>query len=247
MHCDLGGFTSFYENSDLPEDTNFMVSVGGDGTFLETVSFVKDSGIPIIGLNAGRLGFLANISQEIISDSFKAIFENKFTYEYRSLIELDTTKSAFEKFNYALNEVTVQKKDSSMITVHTYLNDDYLNSYWTDGLIISTPTGSTAYSMSVGGPIILPNASNFIISPIASHNLTVRPIVIPDNMEVTLKVDCRSDKFLLTLDNQYRQMDKSTEIRLKLAPFKIKMLQLHSNNFYKTLRNKLMWGADRRN
>ena len=245
--CDTESFSLFNNQTDLPNDTNFMVSIGGDGTFLETITFVKDKRIPIIGLNSGRLGFLANIAKEDIDSAFDAILENRFTYEFRTLIELKSPSGVFSGYNVALNEVTIQKKDSKMIVVHAYLDNEFLNSYWTDGLIISTPTGSTAYSLSVGGPIVIPASNNFIIAPIASHNLTVRPIVIPDNMELTLKVDGRFDKYLLTLDNRTKELDKLTEVILRKSKFQIKMLQLHNNNFYNTLRNKLMWGIDKRN
>jgi NAD+ kinase len=245
--CITESFSLFNSYDDLPDDTNFMVSIGGDGTFLETITFVKDKKIPIVGLNSGRLGFLANIAKEDIDSAFDAILENRFTYEFRTLIELKSPTKIFSDYNFALNEVTIQKKDSKMIVVHAYLDNEFLNSYWTDGLIVSTPTGSTAYSLSVGGPIVIPASNNFIIAPIAPHNLTVRPIIIPDNMELKLKVDGRLDKYLLTLDNRTKEVEKLTEVVLKKSKFQIKMLQLHNNNFYNTLRNKLMWGLDKRN
>ncbi len=245
--CDTESFETFNSYEDIELDTDFMVSIGGDGTFLETITYVKDKNIPIIGLNSGRLGFLANIAKEDIDSAFDAILENRFTYEFRTLIELKSPSGVFSGYNFALNEVTIQKKDSKMIVVHVYVDNEFLNSYWTDGLIISTPTGSTAYSLSVGGPIVLPISNNFIIAPIASHNLSVRPIVIPDNVELTLKVDGRIDKYLLTLDNRTVELDRLTEVILKKSKFQIKMLQLHNNSFYNTLRNKLMWGLDKRN
>ncbi len=243
--CEPSGF--FTSSGDLSRKTDFMISIGGDGTFLEAVGIAQDSNIPIVGLNSGRLGFLANISKESITESINEILSNKFTYEHRSLIHLTSPSDIFHEFPYGLNEVTIQKKDSSMITVHTYINDEFLNSYWTDGLIVSTPTGSTAYAMSVGGPIIEPDCNNFIIAPIASHNLTVRPILIPDNVEITLKMDGRADKFLVTVDNRTASLSRLVEIKLKKADFSIRMLKLHTNTFYKTIRNKLMWGVDKRN
>lgn len=240
-------FGIFTSAQDLSSDTNFMISIGGDGTFLEAVGIVQHSGIPVVGLNSGRLGFLANISKENITESIDEILTNKFTYEHRSLIQLSSPNDIFEDFPYGLNEVTVQKKDSSMITVHAYINNEFLNSYWTDGLIVSTPTGSTAYAMSVGGPIIEPDCNNFIIVPIASHTLSVRPIVIPDDVEITLKMDGRSDSFLVTMDNRTTTLDRLVEIKMRKAQFPIRMLKLHTNNFYHTIRNKLMWGVDKRN
>ena len=230
-----------------PDDIDFMISIGGDGTFLETIQYVRNFDIPLIGLNSGRLGFLANISKEEITSAFEAIYNKNYEFEYRSLLLMDTSEKIFGDMNYALNEVTLQKKDSSMITVNAYLNDEFLNTYWTDGLIVSTPTGSTAYSLSVGGPIVLPSSNNFIILPIASHNLTVRPIVIPDDHEITLKVNSRSKNLLVTLDNRTIMVDDTFEFKIKKADFKLKMLKLPNNNFYSTIRNKLMWGVDKRN
>jgi NAD+ kinase len=237
----------FEKHDDIGDDIDFMISIGGDGTFLETIPFVRNHNIPIIGLNSGRLGFLANIAKEEIASAFKAIFEKEYKIEKRTLIKLDTSKSIFGDLNFALNEITIQKKESSMITIDTYLNNEFFNTYWTDGLIISTPTGSTAYSLSVGGPILLPDSNNFIIAPIASHNLTVRPIVVPDNVIITLKVRNKNEKFFVTADNRTRLIDSSIKLKLNKADFKLKMLQLPNNNFYTTIRNKLMWGVDKRN
>lgn len=245
LFCEADSF--FTSADDLSKQTDFMISIGGDGTFLEAAGIVKSSDIPIVGLNSGRLGFLANISKENITESIDEILSNKFTYEHRSLIQLLSPPDIFKEFPFGLNEITVQKKDSSMITVHTYINDEFLNSYWTDGLIISTPTGSTAYAMSVGGPILVPDCTNFVIAPIASHNLSVRPIIIPDNVEIKLKMDGRADTFLVTIDNRTTSMNRLVEIKLRKADFSIKMLKLHTNTFYQTLRNKLMWGVDKRN
>lgn len=239
-----------YSNcSEIDKSIDYMFSIGGDGTFLETVTYVKDLNIPIIGINSGRLGFLSYIAKEEISTTLEAILNEDYTIEERTLIHLDTEVNLFGKFSYALNELTVHKKDSaSMITVHTWLNDEYINTYWADGLIIATPTGSTAYSLSAAGPIVVPYAHNFIITPIAPHNLTVRPIVIPDkNTIVRLKVEGRNDSYLITLDHRSVSFDSSTELLIKSADFKIKILKLKTHSFYKTLRNKLMWGLDKRN
>ncbi len=238
---------TFENQDDIGNDTDFMISIGGDGTFLESIPFVRNHNIPIVGLNSGRLGFLANIAKEEISSAFKAIFEKKYKIEYRTLIKLDTKKNIFGDLNFALNDITIQKKESTMITIDTYLNDVFFNAYWTDGLIVSTPTGSTAYSLSVGGPIVLPGSNSLIIAPIAPHNLTVRPIVVPDDVIITLKVRNRNEKFFVTADNRTKLIDSSVKLKLYKADFKLKMLQLPNNNFYTTIRNKLMWGVDKRN
>lgn len=237
----------FENHNEIKDDVDFMISIGGDGTFLETIPFVRNYNIPIIGLNSGRLGFLANISKGEISSALDAIFEKKYEIESRTLIKLDSDINVFGELNFALNEITIQKKNSSMITIDVYLNDEFLNTYWTDGLIISTPTGSTAYSLSVGGPIIIPGSNNFILASIASHNLTVRPIVIPDNNIIKLKINSRNEKFFITADNRTSLIESSVKLTLYKADFKLKMLKLPNNNFYVTLRNKLMWGADKRN
>jgi len=238
---------TFKKFEDVETDVDFMFSLGGDGTFLESVVFVRDKNIPILGINMGRLGFLASVPQEDIPIAIEELFKMNFFIEERSLIHFEKSEMLFKNFPYALNDVTVQKKDTSMITIHTYLNDEFLNSYWADGLIISTSTGSTAYSLSVGGPIVLPSAKDFVICPIAPHNLSVRPIVIPDNNTIKLKMESRGDSFLATVDNRTEVLEIENEIVLKAADFKIKLLHLNKYSFYNTLRNKLMWGLDKRN
>jgi NAD+ kinase len=188
--------STFQTHEQITKDFDFFFSFGGDGTFLEAVRYVRDKNIPLIGINTGRLGFLANIAKENISDSLQLLFAGNYTSEKRSLIEYSCANHIFSDFPYALNEVTVQKKDTSMLTITVDINNEYLNTYWTDGLIISTPTGSTAYSMSAGGPILSPTCNNIIISPIASHNLSVRPIVVPDNYIMKLKIESRPANFL---------------------------------------------------
>jgi NAD+ kinase len=237
----------FINHNDISDDIDFMISIGGDGTFLEAIPFIRNHNIPIIGLNSGRLGFLANISKDEISSALEAIFERDYQIENRTLIKLDSSKNIFGDLNFALNEITIQKKESQMITIDVYLNDEFLNTYWTDGLIISTPTGSTAYCLSVGGPIVLPDSNNFIIAPIASHNLTVRPLVVPDDNIIILKVRKSREKFFITADNRTSLIDSSVKLKLYKADFKLKMLKLTNNNFYSTIRNKLMWGVDKRN
>lgn len=240
----IGTFTGF---GDLPAGLNYFFSVGGDGTFLETVTFVRDTNTPIVGINSGRLGFLANISREELPESMDAIFRKNYSLEERTLLKFETSEGLFGDFACALNEVTIQKIGSTMITIQTYVDDELLNSYWADGLILSTPTGSTAYSLSVGGPIIIPDSNTFIISPIAPHNLTVRPVVIPDHVELRLKVNGRTPKFLATVDSRSAEMKNPVEIILKKADFRIQILKLDNHNYYSTLRSKLMWGADKRN
>lgn len=237
----------FNSHIDLPDNTDMIFSIGGDGTFLETVSLVRDKKIPIVGINSGRLGFLATISQEKLLGSLDTILSKKFSIEERTLLKLDFPGAKKEDFNYALNEVSIEKAGSTMITIHTYVNGEFLNSYWADGLIISTPTGSTAYSLSVGGPIVIPGSNDIIVSPISPHNLTVRPLVIPDEDELTLRVEGRDEKYIASVDSRSVLLSNKTEIRVKRAEFKIKILKLEGHSYYSTLRNKLMWGVDKRN
>jgi len=237
----------FNSHADLQDNTDMIFSIGGDGTFLDTVSLVREKGIPIVGINSGRLGFLATISQEKLLGSLDLILSKKFFVEERTLLKLDFPGAKKEDFNYALNEVSIEKVGSTMITIHTYVNGEFLNSYWADGLIISTPTGSTAYSLSVGGPIVIPRSDDIIISPISPHNLTVRPLVIPDKDELTLRVDGRDEKFIASVDSRSVILTNKTEVRVKRAEFKIKILKLKGHSYYGTLRDKLMWGMDKRN
>ncbi len=237
----------FKTHNDIIGKADLMFSIGGDGTFLEAVSIVQDYGIPIVGINTGRLGFLADISPEHIEDSLSAILSNHYKVEHRSLVELNLINSSWEGFACALNEVSIQKRYSTMITIHTYLDGHYLNSYWADGLIVSTPTGSTAYSMSVGGPIMTPDSNNFIISPMAPHNLTVRPVIVPDHNVIRIEVESRDNSFLLTLDSRTEIIEGDVQLHLKRADFTIKTLRIKDATFYNTLRNKLMWGVDKRN
>ena len=238
---------AFRTHDDIIGNADIMFSIGGDGTFLEAVSIVQNYGIPIVGINTGRLGFLADISPEHIEDSLSAILNGQYKVEHRSLVELDLINSPWEGFTCALNEVSIQKRYSTMITIHTYLDDTYLNSYWADGLIVSTPTGSTAYSMSVGGPIVTPDSNNFIISPMAPHNLTIRPVIVPDHNLIRIEVESRDNSFLLTLDSRTEIIEGEVQMRLKRADFTIKTLRIKDATFYNTLRSKLMWGVDRRN
>ena len=240
-------FQYYDHDQGIPSGVQFLFSLGGDGTFLESVRLAGEMGIPIIGINTGRLGFLANIARDEIEESLDMLFNDNYTVEERSLIRLDTNFGPLGKINTALNEVTIHKKSISMITIQAELDGEFLNSYWADGLIISTPTGSTAYSMSVGGPIVYPGSESFIISPISPHNLTVRPLVIPDKIKIKLKVLSRSDKYLVAIDSRSYEVDTRTEISLSRAGYCVKMVNFPNHSFYNTLRNKLMWGADRRN
>jgi NAD+ kinase len=226
---------------------DFLFSVGGDGTFLEAVPMVHESHIPIIGINSGRLGFLANIAKEDIEAAVNELFKGQFIIEERSLLHAKLIHAELDFFPHALNEVTIQKTDNSLLSIHLYLDDEFAATYWSDGLIISSPTGSTAYSLSVGGPIIAPNTDTFIISPIASHNLTVRPLIISDQVKLKLKIDARNDQFLLTVDNRSVHLCNMDEIIIEKSINNVRMLNFTDSSFYKTLRTKLMWGADKRN
>ena len=226
---------------------DFLFSIGGDGTILEAVTFIRNADIPVIGINTGKLGFLADIAIEAIPEALKAIFEGKYSIDERILLRLESPSSLFGKFPYGLNEITIQKKSSTMIRVRTYINDEFLNTYRADGLIVATPTGSTAYSLSVGGPILIPELRNFILAPISPHNLTVRPIVIPDSSKITLKLDDENVDYLVSLDHRSKEVHEPIVLEISKAEFKIKLLKLKGASFYSTLRNKLMWGADIRN
>lgn len=240
---------ALYNNHhDIDKTTDLLISIGGDGTFLETIHIVRDSNIPILGVNTGRLGFLASTQKDEIRDVLEKINQKKYRLQTRSLIQLDNNLNLFAGENVALNEVTVHKQDSSsMITIHTYIDDLYLNSYWADGLIIATPTGSTAYSLSCGGPIMVPGASDFIITPIAPHNLNVRPVVVPDSRKIKIKVEGRSQAFLCSLDSRSESIQFETELTISKANYGINVIQTEDQNFLSTIRNKMMWGIDRRN
>lgn len=242
-------YTSFFHSfTDFDKNNDFIFSVGGDGTFLHSVLNIRNYEIPIVGVNSGRLGFLADISDDQIKNALTNIFNNQFSIVERSMLQVDFVGCENLEFNYAVNEMTVLKTDtSSMINISAYVGKELINNYWADGLIIATPTGSTAYSLSVGGPILTPDSENFVITPLAPHNLTIRPIVVPDNYEITLKVDGRGTHFLTSLDFRSIPVELSTIIKVKKANSKLKTLELPEQAFFNTLRNKLLWGADRRN
>lgn len=238
----------FTHHSEIKDKVDFLISIGGDGTMLGTLPLVRNYGIPVIGINAGRLGFLSNISIDEISDIVDSLVNKTYKLDSRNLLKLVTEENLFGNTNYALNELTVHKKDSSsMITIHCYIDNEYLNSYWADGLIVSTPTGSTAYSLSCGGPIVAPGSDNFIITPIAPHNLTVRPIVISDKQEIKLVIEGRSDEFLISLDSRSETISSNSEVIIRKANSRMTIVQLPNQSYFKTTRNKLLWGLDKRN
>lgn len=239
---------SFKSYKDLQTGIDLAVSIGGDGTFLKMVSFIRASGIPIMGINTGRLGFLANTSIEKFEHTLDMITKKEFAFQKRSLLRVETDDHIFGEDKFAFNELAVHKKDtSSMITVHANLDGKYLNSYWADGLIASTPTGSTAYSLSCGGPIITPGCAVHILTPIAPHNLNVRPVVVPDHLPIELTVEGRDRKYLLTLDANSKAVKNGTKVMLYKANYMINVIKFEENNFLDTIRNKMMWGLDKRN
>lgn len=243
-------YKTFQFHTELDASFDIMISIGGDGTILRAATLVRDSGIPILGINAGRLGFLAMVQKDEIAEFLQLIIEKKYTISERTLISLSGTPNIPEisDINFAMNEISVSRKDTtSMITIETYLNDEFLNSYWADGLIISTPTGSTGYSLSCGGPILTPNVSSLVITPIAPHNLNARPLVIPDDTVIRLKVTGREKQYLVSLDSRIASVKNESELTIRKTPFKIKMVEIHEETFLKTLRNKLLWGEDKRN
>lgn len=225
---------------------DMALSVGGDGTFLRTAEQINEQRIPILGINTGRLGFLADVGGDQIEDTLEELFNQKYQIEERMLLELQVEENDIQN-NHALNEVAILKRDTSaMITIHTYLNDEYLTSYQADGLIIATPTGSTAYSMSVNGPIILPQSDNIVLTPVAPHSLNVRPLVIPSSYKLTLNVESRTQSFLAALDGRSEVLCVGTELNISKAPFTIPIVKRFNQTFYQILREKLMWGVDRR-
>ncbi len=237
-------FTDFNQIKGL---TEVVFSIGGDGTILDSVVMVKESEIPILGINFGRLGFLASLGKDQIAEAVDAVERGSYMIDRRTLLELQTSKPLFAD-SFALNDMTIQRRDqSSMITVHAYLNGEPLNTYWADGLIVSTPTGSTGYSLSCGGPIIHPNSSSFVITPVAPHNLNVRPMVVNDDVVISFEVTGRGDSFLCTLDARVQAIDGSYQLAIKKAPFSANIVRLTDQNFLTALKTKLNWGSDQRN
>jgi NAD+ kinase len=243
-------YQTFKSYTELNSSFDMLISIGGDGTILRAATLVRDSGVPILGINAGRLGFLATVQKENIPEFMQFIIDKKYSISKRTLLNLTCSpdNEAIQDINFALNEISVSRKDTtSMITIETYLNNEYLNSYWADGLIIATPTGSTGYSMSCGGPILTPNARSVVITPIAPHNLNARPLVVTDETEIRLKVSGRDDHYLVSLDSRIISVKNETILFIKKSPFEINMVEIPNETFLKTLRTKLFWGEDRRN
>lgn len=239
-------FESYKELIETQAD--YGIALGGDGTILRFITIIKDFSLPILGINLGRLGFLASVEKKLIKKAINHLSKKEFAIVSRSIISLKCTKPLFASFPYALNDFTLNKRDtSSMITIHTYVDDVLLNSYWADGIIISTPTGSTGYSLSCGGPILFPDANNFVITPVAPHNLNVRPIVIPDSKKITLKVEGRTDSFMCTLDSRYETITAEHQIEISKGHFQVQFIQLKGQSFMNTLSAKLLWGLDKRN
>ncbi len=227
---------------------DFVMTLGGDGTMLKAASIVSKEMLPVIGINLGRLGFLSSIEKSKIHDAILKIKDNKFKIEERSMLKLSSNIEIFKDYPYALNDFTIHKRDtSSMVTIHTYVNDVFLNTYWADGIIVATPTGSTGYSLACGGPIIYPNASNFVITPIAPHNLNVRPLVINDDVTIKFEIEGRADNFLCTLDSRYETITDEYKLSIRKSNMTTKIIILDNDNFGKTIREKLLWGLDKRN
>ncbi|MDB5198593.1 MAG: kinase [Chitinophagaceae bacterium] len=241
-------YSTFNSPEDLVDDIDCIISLGGDGTLLDTVTFVRDTGIPVLGINYGRLGFLASIGKDELHTAVEALVKRTYMLDKRTLLHLDANMPLFDKVPYALNEITIHKKDTSpMIKIHTYLNGEFLNTYWADGLIVATPTGSTGYSLSCNGPVIFPESASFVITPVSPHNLNIRPIIVPDNNIISFEIEGRTDGFLCTLDSRREIVDKDVQLAVRKESFGINLIRLNENNFLQTLRNKLSWGLDKRN
>jgi NAD+ kinase len=237
-----------YSKREELENPDFVLSLGGDGTLLEAVTYIGEKETPILGINMGRLGFLATTAQEDIEKAIDALYNKNYKFDERTLIKVVSDEDLFNGINFGLNEFTILKRDtSSMILVHTYIDGEYLNSYWADGLIISTPTGSTGYSLSCGGPLVLPQSGNFIIAPVSPHNLNVRPMIVSDSSIISFQVEGRSKHFLVSLDSRSKSVPSSMKLAVKKEDFKVKLVELKGYNYLQTLRNKLNWGLDMRN
>ena len=238
----------FTQHTELLGHADVLISLGGDGTLLDTLSLIRDSGIPVIGINFGRLGFLASINKDEIKKAIEALKNNEYSLDKRTLLSLESNYDLFGDENFALNDITIHRRDNSaMMIIHAYMNNEFVNSYWADGLIIATPTGSTAYSLSCGGPIIYPSSQNFVITPIAPHNLNVRPLIIPDDVSLSFEVEARSAKFLVSCDSRTETVDRSVKLTLNKAKFHVNLIRLNNESYLTTLRNKLLWGIDTRN
>lgn len=240
-------YTTFEGTEDFP-DIEYAISIGGDGTLLEAVTTIGKRAIPVLAINAGRLGFMATVPIDKTENALDLFFEKKFKISERILVQVDSENNLFDEVNYGLNECAILKRDSSsMIVIHTYINGEFLNSYWADGLIVSTPTGSTGYSLSCGGPLVMPATNNFIIAPVNPHNLNVRPLVVPDDSEITFNIEGRSKSFLVALDHRSKKVSAEQELKVSKANFKAQLIELDGFSYFNVLRNKLNWGLDARN
>jgi len=240
--------TVFSDSRDLTEAIDFVISLGGDGTLLDTVTLVRDKNIPILGINFGRLGFLASIGSKELHIAVQSLVKRTILIDKRSLIHLDASKPLFGDVPYGLNVFAIHKTDTSpMIKIHTYLNGEFLNTYWADGVIVATPTGSTGYSLSCNGPVVFPESSSFVITPVAPHNLNVRPIIVPDDNIISFEIEGRTDHFICALDSRKELVDKKVQLAVRRESFTLSLVRLNENNFLQTLRNKLSWGLDTRN
>jgi NAD+ kinase len=237
-----------FEIGDSLKSLDFFLSLGGDGTMLESVTYIGKAGVPLLGINTGRLGFLATTSRDDIDTALENLFTGNFKEDSRTLIRLNSSTKLFGALNFALNDFTIMKKDtSSMITVHVHVDGELLNSYWSDGIIVSTPTGSTGYSLSCGGPLVYPKSESFIITAVSPHNLGTRPIVISDKSEITFEIEGRSKKYLVSLDSRFETVDETVRLKIKKESFNVKLVQLPGQHYFNTLRQKLNWGLDIRN
>ncbi len=244
----LPGNTTSFRRGDSLRGTNFVLSIGGDGTLLDTVTYVGALEIPILGIHTGRLGFLATVTPDGIAQAIDALYKDHFVLDDRSLIRVDTDPDVFGGLNFGLNEFSILKGDSaSMIAVHTYIDGEYLNSYWADGLVVATPTGSTGYSLSCGGPVMVPQTNNFIIAPVCPHNLNVRPLVVSNQSVISFEIEGRSSNYMLSLDSRSISVDASVQMAVRRETFCARLVKLNHVNFLSTLRSKLNWGLDRRN
>lgn len=240
-------YSTFNQSEDLV-DIDFMISLGGDGTFLDAITFVGNKEIPVLGINYGRLGFLASIGKNEIHSAIESLVKRTFVLDKRTLIHLDANMPLFKGLPYGLNEFAIHKKDiSPMIKIHTYLNGEFLTTYWADGLIVSTPTGSTGYSLSCNGPVVFPDSASFVITPVSPHNLNIRPLVVPDDSVISFEIEGRTDGFLCTLDSRREIASKEVLLAVRKEAFYMNLVRLNENNFLQTLRNKLSWGLDKRN
>lgn len=239
---------TFTGSEDLTEEVEFIISLGGDGTLLDTITLVRDKVIAIMGINFGRLGFLASIGRDEMVEAIKAIVQRAYVVDARTLIHAEADLPLFSDIPYGLNEFAIHKRDvASMIKIHTYLNGEFLNTYWADGLIVATPTGSTGYSLSCGGPVVFPDAGSFVITPVAPHNLNVRPIIVPDSSVISFEIESRSGDVICAMDSRREIVSTNIQLAVRKERFKVNLVRLNENNFLHTLRNKLTWGLDRRN